>query len=90
LFTILATLTSLIQHLFLHCLVPVLSPGRVNKAVIYQVTGSSRQISPHNRTGTFNTTVDIKLKQWADSQLPIKSVEVIHRLFEVPVYLFCC
>lgn len=41
-----------------------------------QVTGSSRQISPHNRTGTFNTTVDIKLKQWAESQLPIKSVEV--------------
>lgn len=41
-----------------------------------QMTGSSRQISPHNRTGTFNTTVDIKLKQWAESQLPIKSVEV--------------
>jgi hypothetical protein len=41
-----------------------------------QVAGSSRQISQHNRTGTFNTTVDIKLKQWAESQLPIKSVEV--------------
>ena len=29
-----------------------------------------------NRTGTFNTTVDIKLKQWTETQLPIKSVEV--------------
>jgi len=36
----------------------------------------NRQISNHNRTGTFNTTVDIKLKQWTESQLPIKSVEV--------------
>ncbi|GLH01491.1 Dynamin-like 120 kDa protein, mitochondrial [Gryllus bimaculatus] len=26
-------------------------------------------------TGTFNTTVDIKLKQWAEQQLPQKSVE---------------
>ncbi|XP_015586682.1 dynamin-like 120 kDa protein, mitochondrial isoform X2 [Cephus cinctus] len=26
-------------------------------------------------TGTFNTTVDIKLKQWAEQQLPLKSVE---------------
>ena len=25
--------------------------------------------------GTFNTTVDIRLKQWADQQLPRKSVE---------------
>lgn len=25
--------------------------------------------------GTFNTTVDIKLKQWAEQQLPQKSVE---------------
>jgi len=38
--------------------------------------GGTRQISPHNRSGTFNTTVDIKLKQWAENQLPIKSVEV--------------
>jgi len=36
----------------------------------------NRQISNHNRTGTFNTTVDIKLKQWTENQLPIKSVEV--------------
>lgn len=26
-------------------------------------------------TGTFNTTVDIKLKNWAEQQLPMKSVE---------------
>lgn len=26
--------------------------------------------------GTFNTTVDIKLKQWTDKQLPNKAVEV--------------
>ena len=26
-------------------------------------------------TGTFNTTVDIRLKQWADQQLPHRSVE---------------
>jgi len=52
---------------------------------------SSRQISTHNRTGTFNTTVDIKLKQWTESQLPVKSVEVgweclqdeFHKLMEV-------
>ena len=38
--------------------------------------GGTRQISPHNRSGTFNTTIDIKLKQWAENQLPIKSVEI--------------
>lgn len=27
-------------------------------------------------TDTFNTTVDIRLKQWAESQLPLKCVEV--------------
>lgn len=27
-------------------------------------------------SGTFNTTVDIKLKQWADKQLPHKTLEV--------------
>lgn len=27
-------------------------------------------------SGTFNTTVDIKLKQWTDKQLPTKAVEV--------------
>ena len=41
-----------------------------------QSSGGTRQISPHNRSGTFNTTVDIKLKQWAENQLPVKSVEV--------------
>lgn len=28
-------------------------------------------------SGTFNTTVDIKLKQWTDKQLPHKALEVI-------------
>lgn len=27
-------------------------------------------------SGTFNTTVDIKLKQWTDKQLPYKALEV--------------
>lgn len=27
-------------------------------------------------SGTFNTTVDIKLKQWTDKQLPHKALEV--------------
>jgi len=35
-----------------------------------------RPISTYNKTGTFNTTVDIKLKQWAESQLGLKCVEV--------------
>lgn len=38
--------------------------------------GPTRPISSHNRTGTFNTTVDIKLKQWAENQLGVKCVEV--------------
>jgi hypothetical protein len=54
--------------------------------LLLKVTGSSRQISPHNRTGTFNTTVDIKLKQWAESQLPIKSVEVRTFVCEMPSF----
>lgn len=29
-----------------------------------------------SHTGTFNTTADIKLKQWADGMLPKKCVEV--------------
>lgn len=29
-------------------------------------------------SGTFNTTVDIKLKQWTDKQLPHKALEVIN------------
>jgi optic atrophy protein 1 len=28
------------------------------------------------KSGTFNTTVDIKLKQWAENQLGVKCVEV--------------
>eukprot|EP00094_Tigriopus_californicus_P012573 TCALIF_12157-PA protein Name:"Similar to OPA1 Dynamin-like 120 kDa protein, mitochondrial (Gallus gallus)" AED:0.10 eAED:0.11 QI:168/0.81/0.91/0.95/0.86/0.86/23/220/1024 len=36
----------------------------------------NRPISTHNKTGTFNTTVDIKLKQWAEAQLGRKCVEV--------------
>ena len=28
-------------------------------------------------SGTFNTTVDIKLKQWTDKQLPHKALEVV-------------
>lgn len=28
-------------------------------------------------SGTFNTTVDIKLKQWTDKQLPHKALEVM-------------
>ena len=41
-----------------------------------QSHSTNKQISQHNRTGTFNTTVDIKLKQWTETQLPVKSVEV--------------
>merc|ERR1712223_1535820 len=41
-----------------------------------QSHGTNKQITQHNRTGTFNTTVDIKLKQWTETQLPVKSVEV--------------
>jgi len=41
-----------------------------------QTQASNRQISHHARTGTFNTTVDIKLKQWTENMLPMKSVEV--------------
>lgn len=33
-------------------------------------------------SGTFNTTVDIKLKQWTDKQLPNKAVEVRTYLFK--------
>lgn len=36
----------------------------------------TRPISSHNKTGTFNTTVDIRLKQWAENQLGLKCVEV--------------
>jgi len=41
-----------------------------------QSQATNRQISRHNRTGTFNTTVDIKLRQWTENLLPVKSVEV--------------
>lgn len=33
-------------------------------------------------SGTFNTTVDIKLKQWTDKQLPHKAVEVRKRTLD--------
>jgi len=55
------------QHVFENIYLP---------AAQTQQSGSTRQISPHNRSGTFNTTIDIKLKQWAENQLPIKSVEI--------------
>lgn len=32
-------------------------------------------------SGTFNTTVDIKLKQWTDKQLPHKALEVTQSVF---------
>lgn len=32
-------------------------------------------------SGTFNTTVDIKLKQWTDKQLPHKALEVKQTVF---------
>ena len=35
-----------------------------------------KPISAYNKTGTFNTLVDIKLKQWAENQLGLKCVEV--------------
>lgn len=34
-------------------------------------------------SGTFNTTVDIKLKQWTDKQLPHKALEVRPNCFQV-------
>lgn len=55
------------QHVFENIYLP---------AAQTQSSGGTRQISPHNRSGTFNTTIDIKLKQWAENQLPIKSVEI--------------
>jgi len=45
-------------------------------AALTSGNSQSRPISMHNRTGTFNTTVDIKLKQWAESHLGKKCVEV--------------
>lgn len=39
-------------------------------------------------SGTFNTTVDIKLKQWTDKQLPHKALEVMQFiLIQVVVFL---
>lgn len=38
-------------------------------------------------SGTFNTTVDIKLKQWTDKQLPHKALEVRPIGFQVVVSL---
>lgn len=37
-------------------------------------------------SGTFNTTVDIKLKQWTDKQLPHKALEVRPVGFSVVFY----
>lgn len=36
-------------------------------------------------SGTFNTTVDIKLKQWTDKQLPHKALEVKCTVFSEPI-----
>lgn len=38
-------------------------------------------------SGTFNTTVDIKLKQWTDKQLPHKALEVINT--DEPLLFLC-
>lgn len=39
-------------------------------------------------SGTFNTTVDIKLKQWTDKQLPHKALEVSPIVFQEVLSLF--
>ncbi len=40
-------------------------------------------------SGTFNTTVDIKLKQWTDKQLPHKALEVTQPVFiQLVIMLF--
>uniref|UniRef100_A0A8D2KW18 Dynamin-like GTPase OPA1, mitochondrial n=2 Tax=Varanus komodoensis TaxID=61221 RepID=A0A8D2KW18_VARKO len=46
---------------------------RVSTHVIENIYLPAAQTS---NSGTFNTTVDIKLKQWTDKQLPNKAVEV--------------
>ncbi len=50
--------------------------GRVADGEDGRVAKPTRPISTYNKTGTFNTTVDIKLKQWAENQLGAKCVEV--------------
>lgn len=37
-------------------------------------------------SGTFNTTVDIKLKQWTDKQLPYKALEVTAYIMIIMVF----
>jgi optic atrophy protein 1 len=54
----------------LNPLFPILIKSTVASNLLILVLSSSKF------SGTFNTTVDIKLKQWAENQLGVKCVEV--------------
>ncbi len=41
-------------------------------------------------SGTFNTTVDIKLKQWTDKQLPHKALEVTQTVYDWSLCHWAC
>jgi len=64
-------------HMFCLCRESILQKKlweRVSTHVIENIYLPAAQTM---NSGTFNTTVDIKLKQWTDKQLPHKALEVI-------------